>query len=474
MLKVTIKLSGDDKLRDASYVSGLDYTESLLFFNNALFLFHPNNASVKPHMHQSLHRIDGREPAMELIIYFQSLLGKESLQVHVMVELSETENPAWYPILNEFPNLIHNVIEDRCNGTQKLKRMEDAYKQVEILYQNELVREKTLSLGFTYTRAIIELEQIQILVKGIRNDTLDILKAEGMAAEKEQERCKKELEVVNKKLSGNSNNQNQTDLLIKRSQLESCVKAQGKIAKAKQAEWDRVDQLLKKCNIGAGDKFVLKSVDIIPEYLIQLKWLKNNLDQLKLTFDTAKQMYENELTKPKRSVMIEMPFQISWLFPKYGGFFFYEGSSPIPPCKARSHVVVLEKLVQISREQFDLFHQVPLFYDTDPKRVEEICAKLPKDSAPEEEYVAGAISILGKVEMQMLHFMPVGKRKVWYMKKNIQFQLDDGTHMRSRLRRKLKKEMDEKNNGAKKIETLIENYAAGVILLCAYFQIHMM
>lgn len=56
-------------------------------------------------------------------------------------------------------------------------------------------------------------------------------------------------------------------------------------------------------------------------------------------------------------------FQISWLLPHDGGFYYYRGSSPVPPCFRAFNVVVFKKPITMSRRQIEVLTRVPRSFE---------------------------------------------------------------------------------------------------------------
>ena len=86
-------------------------------------------------------------------------------------------------------------------------------------------------------------------------------------------------------------------------------------------------------------------------------------------------------------------------------------SYAVPPCTKRSYTIVLEQPVEISKEQFDVLASIPR----------------PKDGEPLQTCVPPLADL--------------GNRKIHYVKKNLQYILDDMVHMKSKKRKQLKDRM---------------------------------
>ncbi len=61
--------------------------------------------------------------------------------------------------------------------------------------------------------------------------------------------------------------------------------------------------------------------------------------------------------------IIDDPFQISWLIPQDGGYYFYRGSSPLPPCFRAQNVIVFKKPIKMTRRQINILARVPTSFD---------------------------------------------------------------------------------------------------------------
>jgi hypothetical protein len=52
-------------------------------------------------------------------------------------------------------------------------------------------------------------------------------------------------------------------------------------------------------------------------------------------------------------------FQISWLIPNGGGYYTYQGSSPIPPCYGGEETIVFRKPIKMSKDQIRTLSTIP-------------------------------------------------------------------------------------------------------------------
>lgn len=93
--------------------------------------------------------------------------------------------------------------------------------------------------------------------------------------------------------------------------------------------------------------------------------------------------------------------QISWLFP-YSGYYWYEGSNPIPPCEPRTQTIVFDTPIRITTEQFQLFQNLP---------------SLSESSGSADKMVP------------VIHSNAASHQRILHVKKNPVFTEDDGYHI---------------------------------------------
>ncbi|CAL8144283.1 unnamed protein product [Orchesella dallaii] len=70
------------------------------------------------------------------------------------------------------------------------------------------------------------------------------------------------------------------------------------------------------------------------------------------------ELLEDIKSEPLKAVVTQ-EFQISWLMPPDGGYYVYDGTSPLPPCNRAQKVIVFKKPITMSRSQIQTLTRVP-------------------------------------------------------------------------------------------------------------------
>ncbi|CAG7716252.1 unnamed protein product [Allacma fusca] len=421
MTALTISLTGE-RHHEATYVTGLGDT-SYRFFEYALFLFSRKNKNPR----LSLHQIDNKIFPMEIVMYFTTgRTEDDTTQIHVMVNISEIENPLLVPVVR-----AAKIIADRVTNTDANNIKIDAQQskidgmQAMILADTKAREEKGF---YTYAAKLNEnIEKIQKYgheITRIREDLQSLENKNVSIREKIQrlENC-----VSNKTARQNDLGVRINELQLK-ADLESATNVLSKCSKNLEKEQNELKSTLDEiqsaqtklndCETALAKICVdlgLPERTTVSEAEEKHRKAQSTLaDEAQAKADVNKekqvlQQYKNELSL---ACDLEI-FQVSWLLPASGGHYIYNGSLPVPPCTRRGFTIVMEHTVSISQEQFDTIAAVG---DLPP-------FKHMKESLP---VLAGSVG-----------------RKVRYNRKNLQFLLDDAVHMKSKLRKRIKVKMQD-------------------------------
>lgn len=77
----------------------------------------------------------------------------------------------------------------------------------------------------------------------------------------------------------------------------------------------------------------------------------------------AEEQIQTDARRNPIKEIVDEPFQISWLIPENGGYYFYKGSSPLPPCFRAQNVIVFKKPIKMTRRQINILAKVPTSFD---------------------------------------------------------------------------------------------------------------
>lgn len=132
-----------------------------------------------------------------------------------------------------------------------------------------------------------------------------------------------------------------------------------------------------------------------------------------MTPEILKEMEERD---PIR-VTVTDSFQISWLIPPDGGYYFYQGSSPVPPCFRAQNVIVFKKPIKMSRHQIQMLTKVPTAFE----RTQDVVCTTPHVSDTRFEVVlTGPNTVKARIEEIVV--------PVYSQKRNHLFLGHDGVH----------------------------------------------
>ncbi|CAL8139575.1 unnamed protein product [Orchesella dallaii] len=389
-----------------------------------------------------------------------------------MVEIAEEINPVWEPLTELYDKIFSKVIEDTCYGESLRQQGQENYDKATLAYTTLLTQQKEETDGLTYQDLFQGLKTFYEAVKCC--DSNKILDVETQAAAEfakaqecdaglapNQERMEvvgtqiEDLESKIQQLKANGElYDDEEDALIKavaeykkiiekEEELHACSKKHGDKYIELSRKYAEMQKIRETYKIGPGVENLFHSVADVLKDMNEAQKNLEDLENAKAFYENATSVLEKIETVPSRSIDVRLPFQISWLFPPYGGHYFYNGSSPLPPCGRKVFVIVLEKPITISPEQLRVFQKIPSVHQHDSSVWKKLCDK----SADDQE----KMSVIEKMDNVVSRFPitnPLPKRVVWYNPKNLQYKMDDGVHMKSSTRRKLKQELENEENSA--------------------------
>lgn len=371
-------------------------------------MFRTGNNSEPLDTLQHFHTIDGVEYPMEIMFHFETAMMTDKTQVHVMVELSKEENPAWRPILDTFAGLKRKTMDGYCSMKEWIHEAKEHLEETKTTYMTALKTEKNETNGQTYEMKIYELTALLEVLKDAKKESIENLTAQYSNAFTEKVKCKKEniavgvrikklkdeIVTINQSRGGAKEKMRRKKVLNELKQMLETLSEKTKkvlttcIEEATQKEYeferelDHQKELLKKSRVGSGATDMFSSVQNIAQVLEEMKKkfavLKQGLEEYKV----AQRKVDKLFSIPERAATIKDPFQVSWLFPPLGGFFSYKGSNLVPPCERVPFVIVLETPITISAEQLREFQDFPSFTDPSSEQyIKDICNLRAKGNA---------------------------------------------------------------------------------------------
>ncbi|ODM95317.1 Carbonic anhydrase 3 [Orchesella cincta] len=488
MEALNVKLQGEQALGHATIVSGLGKS-SKRFFDSAVLLIKGKDFKGTASINGGIHTIDYKKYPMEIVLTFMTNSGEDETQIHVMVEVMNETNPVWLPLTNLYDKMCAKIIEDTCFGNVLRQNGKDAYDKAVLHYTKLLTKQKEELDRTTYQERYEEIKICYEIVKCCDSEKLKELHDEANTEDVKIQGCHKDLskhqefmETARKKIEelktkiqqlkeneqlydNEEDTLNQENLEFKKlkereDELNECITKHGNRYSELQKQISNSNRIRKENEIGSDDQHKFKSVAQVLEKMNEVKKNMEELEKAKISYENARYELEAIESIPSRSVDVELPFQISWLFPPYGGHYFYNGSSPLPPCEKKPFAIVLEKPISISSEQLLVFQKIPSIHQRDPSVWKRLC-----DNSLSDGQKAKILDTMDKIVSQVPKNKVAVARKVWYNPKNLQYKMDDGVHMKSSTRRKLKLELEneERNKASAKFCQTVLNLICVII-----------